>query len=630
MISDSVTNLGFSAFANCRALEEVWFKGGPPSVGSSSTFAGVADGAHGHYLADHAAEWLPQIGSNGKWQGLIMEQVVQPVVGPPELQVQSANPVEGTLTLAWDETATVEGVTYSVYRSANDTYSATDLVTNGLTGTTWTDTAYWSAEPVLKPLNYWVVADGGGYGERASNRVETRRRFGVFVGVSDYDPVKFPEDEVARLPSCAAGATLFRDLAIQNGEVPATNAILLTTAEETKLASIRKAFQNMGAKMQPGDFAFGFISTHGGATDGGCLLAYDDDYLGQDFMEDLAKVPNDAALFFAIGACESESMFQGGWDWAERSGFAAMCPANVAFASACNWQESAWGMAGEYDEFETFLLKYGWQEGYADADGDRKLTIREAVQYAQEQVRGPSEIYPSHVVPQIPAALSGLVLGSAPQAPAAPLLQAPTGIGAAQGTDSEYVRIGWNAVPGATWYRIWRYSSSIGKSDLQCIHSWTPGPVFWDDCSTATTWKNLYFVEALGPNAVSAPSETAEGWLKSSFRDEMVAQGLASETDSLSEITEIGKTSTANGQTLYACYVAGIDPTDPNAAFKAKLVRDNGKWRAYPMDGEKEGRVYRVEGKKEMSDESWTDVTDVEDLEAEGWHFFRIGVELAE
>jgi hypothetical protein len=41
--------------------------------------------------------------------------------------------------------------------------------------------------------------------------------------------------------------------------------------------------------------------------------------------------------------------------------------------------------------------------------------------------------------------------------------------------------------------------------------------------------------------------------------------------------------------------------------------------------------VYRVFGKKSMTaGEDWTDVTDVEDVEAEGWRFFRVRVELAE
>ena len=625
-IPKALNYLGTKAFQDCWALSNVWFKGAPPLVGSSP-FAWIAVGARGHYPRSLADKWLPQMDNSGRWNGLIMHELSQPV-----LRVESADPAAGSLTLAWDDGTDGECVSsYAIYRGPGPERLDDYRVEGDITDTTWTDTDYWKAGPVLSPLNYWVVAENDYFDLPESNPVETRRRFGVFVGVSDYDPVKFPEDEVDRLPSCAAGATLFRTLAVTNGGVPADNAVLLTTPEETKLDTIRKAFQDMGAKMQPGDFAFGFISTHGGADDGGCLLAYDDDYLGQDFMADLSCIPSDATMFFAIGACESESMFQGGWDWAERSGFAAMCPANIAFLSACNWQESAWGMAGDYDEFETFLLKYGWQEGYANSDDDEWLSIREAVQYTQAKVRGSSSVNESHVVDQIPIAMADWVLGRAPQAPGALALDAPTGVHASQGTYPDGVLVAWNAVPGAKWYRVWRYSSSIGKADLQCVRSWTALQVFEDNCKTASTWKNQYYIEAVGPNTISAPSETSEGWLKSAFRDELVVQGMVSETASLSEIAEIGKTLSSNGQTLYACFVTGINPNDPNAAFEAKLAFEDGKCTVRPVGGEKEGRVYRVYGKKEMSDaEEWTDVTDVEDLEAEGWRFFRVGVELAE
>lgn len=84
----------------------------------------------------------------------------------------------------------------------------------------------------------------------------------------------------------------------------------------------------------------------------------------------------------------------------------------------------------------------------------------------------------------------------------------------------------------------------------------------------------------------------------------------------------------ANGvNAVWECYVAGIDPTDASAKFEAELVFEDGQWKAKPKGGEKEGRTYRVKGKREMSDgEEWTDVTDVENAEEDGWRFFRVGV----
>ena len=92
----------------------------------------------------------------------------------------------------------------------------------------------------------------------------------------------------------------------------------------------------------------------------------------------------------------------------------------------------------------------------------------------------------------------------------------------------------------------------------------------------------------------------------------------------------------ANGvNTVFDSYVLGLNPTDQNSRFETRLRFEDGKpiptWVPDLNEGgTKAERVYRVEAKKEMSDEAWTDVTDVEDLGAEGWRFFRVGVELAE
>lgn len=86
----------------------------------------------------------------------------------------------------------------------------------------------------------------------------------------------------------------------------------------------------------------------------------------------------------------------------------------------------------------------------------------------------------------------------------------------------------------------------------------------------------------------------------------------------------------ANGMAVWECYVSGMDPEDTEAQFRAELIQEGEEWKVKPVGGKKAGRRYRVEGKREMTDEKWEDMTDVEDFEAEGWRFFRVGVELAE
>ena len=91
----------------------------------------------------------------------------------------------------------------------------------------------------------------------------------------------------------------------------------------------------------------------------------------------------------------------------------------------------------------------------------------------------------------------------------------------------------------------------------------------------------------------------------------------------------------ANGRRVWECYAGGLDPSDEKDELRAELVREAGSWKVRPVGGGKKGRVYRVEGKKELGDkseENWTTLWDGFEYawEAEGWRFFRLRVEVAE
>ena len=87
----------------------------------------------------------------------------------------------------------------------------------------------------------------------------------------------------------------------------------------------------------------------------------------------------------------------------------------------------------------------------------------------------------------------------------------------------------------------------------------------------------------------------------------------------------------ANGvNTLAECYVAGLDPTDENAAFVAEIAVVEGKVVVSSEPEGVEGRAYVVEAKRDLLEAAWTDVTDHADPASEGWRFFRVQVKLAE
>ena len=88
--------------------------------------------------------------------------------------------------------------------------------------------------------------------------------------------------------------------------------------------------------------------------------------------------------------------------------------------------------------------------------------------------------------------------------------------------------------------------------------------------------------------------------------------------------------------TVWECYVAGLDPTDPTAEFLATITMDaNGK----PVvshdpslsAAEEAKREYRIFGAETLdAPEPWTDVTDIPDLDRAGYRFFKVKVRMKE
>ncbi len=87
---------------------------------------------------------------------------------------------------------------------------------------------------------------------------------------------------------------------------------------------------------------------------------------------------------------------------------------------------------------------------------------------------------------------------------------------------------------------------------------------------------------------------------------------------------------------VWECYVAGLDPTDPSAQFLATITMDaNGQPEIShdpPLAAAEEAkREYRILGKRTLAPtEDWTDVTDIPDLDAAGYRFFKVKVGMKE
>ena len=671
VVGNGVTNIGSFAFQNCTNLSKVWFSGGVPAVGSNP-FCGVANGARGHYMAGHAAEWLPQIGADGKWQGLVMAEIPS-----PELRVEGANPAAGSLTLAWDDSGAGEGVTYSVYRGAGESLSAAVLVTNGLTGASWTDEGHAAAEPIQKPLNYWIVAEGGGYGERESNRVETRRRYALCVGINKYMEVQPP------LQGCVNDSFYMEKNLVERGGWPSGNVTRLNDAEATKTA-IRAAISNVAVQAVPGDIFVYQHASHGDqlnrvpngeilhGKDGKevFLCVYDElnsdnttAYNDYELAADLENFRAGVRVVVIVDACHSGGLFKESaramgkdgsvsFDLAER--VSAIMDAHrvqrrkrgVNIDGTISSPEIGWATAVEYDELALDNGFYHTDEWLNDS------------QYGEEYWNRITEEY------NCPA---GWTQGG--------VFTAGATWGWWSGAADKDALVG-DQDGYCDAYEFWKQGcdciSRVYGRHAQCLNIDVLRSVKLGECEEGTGPVPLRTVRFMGNGgtvtltAKTVPSGQAigalpvpwqlghvfTGWytafsggtqlLETSeitasltvFARWVLAEEYAAwlEEQGASEATlPVDGDADEDGSTNWAEYVSGTNPQDGTERLEARIrMTEDGRMLVEPSVNVPSGRLVKVLGKQSMMDDDWTVLPENEDWDAEGWRFFRVRVELAE
>ncbi len=91
------------------------------------------------------------------------------------------------------------------------------------------------------------------------------------------------------------------------------------------------------------------------------------------------------------------------------------------------------------------------------------------------------------------------------------------------------------------------------------------------------------------------------------------------------DLIELWGTRAANGMTLHECYVAGLDPGDPDANLVAYIAMDEADEPVITWEPDfTPDRVYTVEGKETLSDAEWASPSNAAS------RFYRVKVELPE
>ena len=227
------------------------------------------------------------------------------------------------------------------------------------------------------------------------------KRRALFVGLSDYDPVRFPPEKLKRLGSCARDAKAF---AAACREAGGWQVRVLLDGQAT-VRGIGDAIAGLAAETAPGDTALVFVSTHGGrdttllgslATpdeNDTCLVAYDGCYWEKDFRSDLRRFRRGAKLVVVVNACHSGGLFE---REEEGSGFAEgfvsrfeeesrsgdRDPDRIllrdigAIAAAAKEQTSIGNASPEVcSEIPEALVREGWIGGSADGFTDSVVRL---------------------------------------------------------------------------------------------------------------------------------------------------------------------------------------------------------------------------------------------------------------
>ena len=122
----------------------------------------------------------------------------------------------------------------------------------------------------------------------------------------------------------------------------------------------------------------------------------------------------------------------------------------------------------------------------------------------------------------------------------------------------------------------------------------------------------------------ASPADVPADWLKE--------RGLIAENDepTFDELCDAASTTGANGCPYWESYVAGLDPTNANSRFTAKITinASTGKpeisWIPELSATEAARRTYKKYGKVKLTDANWTEIAGNE----ENYNFFKVSVEM--
>jgi hypothetical protein len=660
----SLTSIGQYAFSGCTNASSFAFAGAPPSVGSSA-FGNVKKGARGYYTAVNAAAWEAVIDSQHMWNGLLMGELPRAVA-----KVVSADVVAGSITLGWNAEDYPDGTTFKILRTVGN--ESLYQVTSGVTTATFTDVGFSKAgyannTPCFEPVYYQVEPEFGDLQELRSAALQTRNRYGLFVGIDKYE-----SQSVSDLSACVSDADGWKDAFTTYGGCNVPRRII--DSDGTK-ENILKALGDLAKRVIPGDT---FLYTHSGHGDVDVLLTYKStggytsaDITASEFGDALKEFPKGVGVVIVLDTCSSGSIPQvtrktnsrvllSATPKLENRSFAesvmgamkatpkktrllssAPSDETETYPKILSGDEVGWmtavdpiqdSIAGIYSR--DCLQTAGWKYGGADYNKDGMVDFHELGDFADYWLKE-RNFDEYGMTPQMFSQdiLSSICAGRVSSPNVYDKVAAPNPISVSNG--AYRVTVDWGEVSCAENYMVVCITNNVtnfypvtASTTKKTFEGLKPGTVL------------SVYVKAKNKMDISLPSETVEGVAKS---DEDLENRVADyDWQSMCTTSDnpISGNGTINydklnidhdgdGMTSFQECIAGTDPLDDKSKFTAKIsIKVNGEpevtWE--PNTPElRATRVYRTLGKQSLTDADWIDITDKDQT---AYRFFKVTVDL--
>ena len=480
---------------------------------------------------------------------------------PSAVRADSISHSSGALTIAWNnpDNPLPQGLWYTVYRN-----SSLDTSTWVKLGDTqdqfWTDVGFADATK-NGSAHYWVQTGSGIY--FLSAPVESGRKFGVFVGIDNYENNWCESRE-----HCVVAATGIRSRYIGNG------GYLFTNAQAVK-SDIINAIATCSESARVGDSFVYLHASHGiRYTTGGYAgpaLYTDGEYITpQEFGNALNGFAEGVSIAVILDSCYSGAM---------RTSVSLTHSQDVGWITSTSGSEISHSI-GAKGFASSGILQSGWEYGCADSDGDGYVTLLELGDYAKLWNESALDIYNANPYVGSSRDVLGHMMGGVVGGGVCPALGSGLTVSAAQrGTG---IAVSWNVVSGSEGYSLYRTGPDATLQSLAGPTEIKDGMITFRDDAIDAGAEYTYYVKPYNAAFIGRAASASATYTVPDELQQYVARywnPATPEGRQNGPYTQDGKIAPAklsldsdgDGFSLYDEYVAGTNPLDREDVFKSKI-----------------------------------------------------------